>query len=526
MPNQKYNFVSPIKILSSFLFMLAFTACGGGSGPTEPPVNTDPTTNSSMSPGMGSFIWDDKTGASAWDKPLKVYYFRPTELTTETPVWIIMHGLGRNADDYRDYFIAMARDQGAIVIAPEFTDQDWPESRSYNLGNISVSESDRTPQPEQEWSFSKIEPLFDYLVDVLEPTLETKNYFMFGHSAGAQFVHRFLAWKPQARVKLAISANAGWYTMAQYNNESYSHDWPYSLANTPDFNTGTSAIDPFPDASLETYLGKTMVVLLGDEDTNRTSNLRQTPQADAQGQHRFERGNFFFAEAQAEANVRGVNFGWEKQIVPGVGHSGSEMAIPAAEIFRLADSIVQLSGIYQVSDGTNHSVIHDLNMKEFGYIDITNYGSSVSLLDESLIPIFEDLESSNLVESGNYKIKFTNTSTSLIPGTVSIFGLKFQLYESLDNIVSGQYNANGSLGTYSVYYRFDHPSGGNIDVTTFKASVCLYNYSLFGNDGQPMVDHYEDVSGNSFLDAGSYIVKFTFIATSLMPGSVTFLIGG
>jgi len=288
------------------------------------------------------------TGASDPDKPLKVYYYQPTELKAETPVWFIIHGMSRNADDYRDYFVAMAKDQGALIIAPEFSNKDWPKSRSYNLGNISISESDRTPRPEQEWSFSKIEPLFDYVVDVLEPTLEAKKYFMFGHSAGGQFVHRFLAWKPQARVKLAISANAGWYTMAQFNDASYSYDWPYSLADTPDFNANTSAIDPFPAAGLESFLGKTMVVLLGDEDTLRTDNLRQTTQADAQGQHRFERGTFFFAEGQLEAAARGVDFGWVKQIVPGVGHSGSEMAIPAAELFRRA---------HVNADGQGHLVI-------------------------------------------------------------------------------------------------------------------------------------------------------------------------
>jgi pimeloyl-ACP methyl ester carboxylesterase len=263
----------------------------------------------SLSPGKGSFVWEDKTGASDPDKPLKVYYYRPAELTAETPVWIIMHGMGRNADDYRDYFVAMGKDQGAMIIAPKFTKKDWPKSRSHNLGNISISDSDHTPRPEQEWSFSKIEPLFDYLVDVLEPTLEVKNYFMFGHSAGGQFVHRFLSWKPQARIKLAISANAGWYTMAQYNDPSYCYNWPYSLGDTPDFNANTPQIDPFPEAGLETFLGKKMVVLLGDEDTLRTSNLRQTTQADAQGQHRFERGNFFFAAGQSEAAARGVDFG-------------------------------------------------------------------------------------------------------------------------------------------------------------------------------------------------------------------------
>lgn len=68
--------------------------------------------------GKESFVWDDTTGQSDPDKPLKVYYYRPEEVNADTPVWMIMHGTGRNADDYRDYFVDAAQEQGAIIIAP------------------------------------------------------------------------------------------------------------------------------------------------------------------------------------------------------------------------------------------------------------------------------------------------------------------------------------------------------------------------------------------------------------------------
>ena len=300
-------------------------------------VVVSPSLALALSPGAGSFHWDDDTGASDPTKPLDVYYYRPFVLEPDAPIWIIMHGQSRNADDYRDYFVSAAAAQGALVIAPEFSDDDWSGSRRYNLGNISISESNLTPRPEQEWSFSKIEPLFDYVVDVLEPTLSAEEYFMFGHSAGSQFVHRFLEWKPDARVDVAVAANAGWYTMPQYSDASYAHDWPYSLSNGPDLDADTPAYDPFPAQQLENFLEREMVVLLGDQDTQQTSSLRQTPEANAQGPHRFARGQFFYTEGEAEAAARDVDFGWQMQIVAGVGHSGSQMAIPAAEIFRLAN---------------------------------------------------------------------------------------------------------------------------------------------------------------------------------------------
>ncbi len=285
--------------------------------------------------GTGKFRWDDNTGRSDLSKPLDVYYYRPDEVTADTPVWMIMHGTGRNADDYSEYFVDAAREQGALVIAPEFSKNKWPGSTGYNLGNISASNSDLTPVPEQDWSFSKIEPLFDYVVDVVEPTIEADKYYMFGHSAGAQFVHRFLAWKPDARVKLAVAANAGWYTVPQSDGVGYQYDWPYSTSNAPDYDASTDAYDPFPTENLDNFLGSDLVVLLGEKDTRRTSNLRQTREADDQGRNRFERGQYFYSQGQDEAQARGVDFGWELQTVPGVGHDGEEMAIPAAELFRL-----------------------------------------------------------------------------------------------------------------------------------------------------------------------------------------------
>ena len=291
-----------------------------------------------LNAGKGSFIWDDTTGVSDPDKPLKVYYYRPEEVTADTPVWIIAHGMGRNADDYRDYFVDAAAEQGALVIAPQFKDSDWDGSTGYNLGNISTSQSNPKPVDKQDWSFSKIEPLFDYVVNVAEPTIETNQYDMFGHSAGAQFVHRFMAWVPENRVNLAISANAGWYTIPQSDNVGYQYEWPYSTAGAPDSDPSTTRYDPFPGENIDSYLESNLVVLLGTADTKRTSNLRQTTEADKQGKNRFERGQYFYSEGQSEAAARGVDFNWNLKTVENVGHDGEKMALAAAELFRQADA--------------------------------------------------------------------------------------------------------------------------------------------------------------------------------------------
>ena len=64
---------------------------------------------------------------------------------------------------------------------------------------------------ENEWSFSIIEPLFDSVKSSL--SLENDKYNMFGFSAGAQFVHRFIQFKPNARFDKVVAGAAGWYTV-------------------------------------------------------------------------------------------------------------------------------------------------------------------------------------------------------------------------------------------------------------------------------------------------------------------------
>ena len=62
-----------------------------------------------------------------------------------------------------------------------------------------------------EWTFSLIKSVFD---TVRKDTGSSRTkYDMWGHSAGAQFVHRYVTFMPDTRVDRAVSANAGWYTL-------------------------------------------------------------------------------------------------------------------------------------------------------------------------------------------------------------------------------------------------------------------------------------------------------------------------
>jgi poly(3-hydroxybutyrate) depolymerase len=251
---------------------------------------------------------------TGWEGPdLPVWYQLPDTVSADTPVVFVMHGVNRDADRYRDEWAALARKHGFIVVVPQFSREDFPGSRGYNTGYF--SEKDGTPRPRALWSFAAIEPLFD---DVRRRfgTSDTR-YDIYGHSAGAQFVHRYVLFMPEARIGRAIAANAGWYTMPDRMIA-----FPYGLGETP--------VDA---AGLKQSLGQPLTVLLGTADTDREDkDLRKTPEADAQGPHRYARGQAFYAAGQKAATDAGAAFGWRLERVPGIGHSNAGMAGAAAAL--------------------------------------------------------------------------------------------------------------------------------------------------------------------------------------------------
>ena len=91
-------------------------------------------------------------------------------------------------------------------------------------GDRDARYADESGQPRARglWSYSAIEPLFQDAIR--RYGMVTTGYSLYGHSAGSQFVHRFLFHVPDAHVVRAVAANAGWYTMPDLQVE-----WPYGL---------------------------------------------------------------------------------------------------------------------------------------------------------------------------------------------------------------------------------------------------------------------------------------------------------
>lgn len=248
---------------------------------------------------------------SAPVKEINVWYYRPSAAENDAPIVFVMHGVGRNADGYRDSWIASAETGGFILLVPEFTKQAFPSSWEYNLGNVMTRSGFLNAR--EEWSFSIIESVFDQIVGSND--LKASRYDLFGHSAGSQFVHRFVFFMPAARVRTAVAANAGWYTLPDLDV-----DYPYGMRGT--------SLDM---DHLNQALSQDLIILLGTADNDPNGrHLRKTPEAMAQGAHRLARGENFFNRTKKTATSINDTFNWRLEYAAGIGHSNRQIAPVAA----------------------------------------------------------------------------------------------------------------------------------------------------------------------------------------------------
>lgn len=266
-----------------------------------------------LGPGATEYTFPDPRGDA--NRTISVYVYRPAAFTAQSPILLVMHGLKRNGAEYRDYWTAEAEKRGVLVVAPEFPAAQYAHPHQYNYG--AMCRADGTLAPRDEWLFPVVDAVFR---DVRERAGATRErYFLFGHSAGAQLVHRLVTFGWSPSIERAVAANAGCYTMP-VGDEAF----PFGLDRLP-----------ITDTDLRASFSRPMVVLLGDHDNDPADeHLPREPEAIRQGPHRFARGHRYMEVARQEAARLGVPLAWRLAIAPGVAHSGQDMApFGARELF-------------------------------------------------------------------------------------------------------------------------------------------------------------------------------------------------
>ena len=295
-------------------FIVLFCACTKSTPGNS--SNNNPT-NANTSTGSFTFTY---TGFA--QKPIRVFYHIPaTGDKKAMPVLLLLHGDQRNAVDYRDWCIASANTKQFMVFAPEFAEAGFPDATGYAIGNVYTDGNNPTPsslQPEAQWTFSFIEPLFDYIKQFTGSTRST--YKIVGFSAGGQFVHRFVMFKPTARYDTAVAAGSGWYTVA--NPTIPYPNFPYGISNSP-----LAATTP------GSYFSRKLFVTIGQLDNNSSDpSLRHNTQSDAQGLNRLDRAAYFFQKSQEYATAVSTPFNWEYKVVLNTGHDAQVMMQDAVNL--------------------------------------------------------------------------------------------------------------------------------------------------------------------------------------------------
>lgn len=293
----------------------------------------------------GSFVYYPISGLPS----VKVFYHIPQGDITLMPIIFSFHGASRNADDYRDYWISMSNSNKFMVFAPKFSDKNFPGGDVYNLGNV-FDDGDNPTENEfnefSEWTFSVIDDIFDFIVNQVSSTQE--RYNAWGHSGGAQFLHRFAFFVPNSKLNIGVCSNAGWYTVPESNI-----DFPYGIGlpfTSNDINLPDFILQNYPSyqISLNKFFQRELVIHLGTDDNDSNSpGLRHNNVVDSQqGNNRYDRGNYFFSTSNSISNQLLLPFNWIKSEIAGVGHQAQLMANDALK-FIVKES---LTNDYKIKD--------------------------------------------------------------------------------------------------------------------------------------------------------------------------------
>lgn len=273
-----------------------------------------------LAAGAGHYMFEDP----ATDQSVRVYYYQPRRYTAETPVVLVLHGLRRDAEDYRDNWAELAEREGLMVLVPRFSTEAYPGGNGYNLGNVfhatSAEENRGFIRPEQinppeRWAFTLIERVFADFRRNHSNTLR-QTYYLYGHGAGAQVAHRFAMFMSESHAEEIIVGAAGWYTMPDETLE-----WPY----------GTGGVPVLDSTAIRAFLAQPILLLAGGADTATLHTvMRQTPQANDQGVTRVERTRHYYEFAEHRARRLNTAFNWRHWVMPGVTHSPDQMTPFAA----------------------------------------------------------------------------------------------------------------------------------------------------------------------------------------------------
>ena len=255
----------------------------------------------------------DKFTFDNWDKPaLDIFYHLPEAIDENTKILFIIHGNTRNADDYLEVWKKLTNGKNVALFAPHFK-----RSSFISFNTLQMSTSNGIIRADTSlYLNNSIDILFELIKSKFN--LKPDNYDIYGHSAGAQFVHRYLLMSEDPKVNTAVAANAGWYTFLNGAN------FPYGVKSPPVM---------LSDSNVRNFLSIDLHILIGSNDIDVNSSLNKSVGAQNQGLNRLQRAKNFFDYTELIVEQNDLEFNWKYQLVGGAPHSNKVMSRAAVLIF-------------------------------------------------------------------------------------------------------------------------------------------------------------------------------------------------
>ena len=220
------------------------------------------------------------------------YFLAAPECEQVDQVIVLVHGVSRNVKGLIESFWPLIRKSRIALLAPRFDVSNYRDFQ--RLGR-----SGKGPRAD----LALIAMLSELKLMTGWPT---DKVLMFGHSAGAQFVQRFLFAHPNRVIKAALSA-AGCYTFPVNRN----------------YPAGIQISSELPGVHFEPqrFLRIPTAVFIGLEDTLRDESLNRSRRVDKQqGTTRLERARRWVQAMQKASAKHGLKRTCELFEITGVCH--------------------------------------------------------------------------------------------------------------------------------------------------------------------------------------------------------------
>lgn len=236
---------------------------------------------------------------------LTVFTYRPAQWSGARMLFV-MHGVLRNADEYRDHAVGMGDRFDALIVAPKFDAERFP-SRAYQRGGI--QREDGSAAPKAEWTYTRLPELAAALRT--RTGKAAAKLWLIGHSAGGQFLVRAAAFADLGAERI-VAANPGSVLLPRLD-VPFGYGFgglPQELAN---------------DERLRAYLAAPLTLFLGTADDHEDEYFDTSADAMAQGSGRHQRGLALWWTAQALAQQRGWSCNWRLVEAVGIEHDHETM---------------------------------------------------------------------------------------------------------------------------------------------------------------------------------------------------------